>query len=213
MAWYSSAAISMWSRHDPRQTEEARAGGLTPGIPVIRGPRQRQHRASEEDRGADQGRRYGEGSSTHGVTSRSDERGADDGTVISRAAEPSGCRRRPYLEEMRSADVCRAPVVRFLVASPQAFARHVVRPRRQRGRPPRLSLRPERDGEGAQRAPDRIAGQLVPASDLLRVEDGEDAPHRRLAGVFEGLSRLHLADLAEEGLALDRADPLALRRA
>ena len=79
------------------------------------------------------------------------------------------------------------------------------------GRLPRLALRSEGDGEGAKRAPDRIAGQLVPASGLIRSEDGEDAPHRRLAGVFEGLSRLHLADLAEEGLVLDRADPLALR--
>ncbi len=150
-------------RHDLGQTEEARAGGLPLGVAVIRGSRQRQHRASEEDRGADQGRGCGEGSSTHCVTSRGDDRRADEG--------PSSLvhRSHPAAEDAPISKRCdpRMRVARqscgFFVTVPQHFAQLIVRSRGQRGA--RLGSRCGRNGMGKALSGPRIGS---PASSFQR---------------------------------------------
>ena len=99
---------------------------------------------------------------------------------------------------------------KFSIGPTQSFARLIVRSSRQRG--DRLGSRCGRNGMGKALSGPRIGS---PASSFQRracsgVRTARMRSDRRLAGVLGGLSRLQLADLAEEGLLLDRADLLAL---
>ena len=95
-------------RHDPGQTEEVRVGGLPLGVPVIRGPDSGDTvpaRTIAEQINAD---RCGEGSSTHGVTSRGDDRRADEGPSSlgqrshpAAAEAPTSTRCEPRMSEAR----------------------------------------------------------------------------------------------------------------
>ena len=77
--------------HDLGQAEEVRAGRLPLRVAIIRVPETSTAGSGEEDREAGQRGRYGEDSSTHGVTSRGVSRGMADG--IARVLPHEGWRR------------------------------------------------------------------------------------------------------------------------
>ena len=117
MAWYSSAGISMWRGTTLVRPKRSASAAFPLASPSSGAPDSGNGRAGEEDRGADQGRRCGEGSSMHGVTSRGDDRRADEGP----SSLGSGAIRLPTTPlsgKMRFTALCRAPIVRIFCGRP-----------------------------------------------------------------------------------------------
>ena len=202
MAWYSSAGISIWrvttlvrpKRPAPAafplasRSSGAAERGKTGAAKKI---------AQETKEGA-----IGRGPLTHGVVHKMMRRRADRATAVAPAAVRPRSRRSPL---SRRCD----PLPRVARRSRDSFWFLST----GAGRPPRVALRSERHGEGAQRAADRLAGHLAPASRLLRAEHGQDAVPSPACRRHRGPCPMRISRIWPKRASSSIApDPLALRR-